>query len=185
MKIAVDAGHGMDNTRLGVFDSGAESGSLREADITLAWALTLKQALVEAGIGVFLTRGSNTDSCPLGTRASRAKAAGCTRFVAIHVDSTPGASGYSAYYRNDAGKAWAQVVGDAVGKATGLKCRGIKPEGQTQHSRLAVLGFSSTGPACLVEIGFIEKDAAVITDRDVRIAFARELVASLKKLQAG
>ncbi len=183
-KLAIDPGHGMGNTVLGAFDSGAEADGLREADITLAWALTLKQALVEAGIPFFLTRGSGSDPCPLKTRASRARAEGCTHFIAIHVDSTPGATGYSAYYRDAAGRAWAELVADAVGSATGLRSRGVKPENQTQHSRLAVLDFSKTGPAALVEIGFIKRDGLVLTDRDVRIAWAQEMVGAIQQLRA-
>lgn len=44
---------------------GACVGGIREADLTLEWALTPKHELTQEGIRVVLTRSSNTDPIPL------------------------------------------------------------------------------------------------------------------------
>jgi N-acetylmuramoyl-L-alanine amidase len=182
MKIALDAGHGMSNAKPGVFDTGADiPGPLDEAGIALQWVLTLKHALTEAGIDVHLIRTGTTDPSPVGSRAREAQEAGCTHFLSVHCDSTPGATGTTTIYRPGSGDlAWAKLVhGCAVG-ALGLRDRGVKDESATKRKRLAVLSFD--GPACLVELGFIDTpgDLARMVDRERRIDFARRLVERIR-----
>lgn len=183
IKLAVDAGHGMSNVRSGVFDPGAEDDGFTEADIALAWALTLKAECIAAGIPVFLVREGKTDSNPVGGRDEQGEAAGCNMWLSIHLNSadSTSASGCETFYRSAADKTWAETVQAACVAATGLKSRGVKSEGQSQHPRLAVLDFDN-GPACLVEVGFISNtsDREKLRSRDVRIAFADFIVLAIK-----
>jgi N-acetylmuramoyl-L-alanine amidase len=156
-KIAVDPGHGMSNRRPGVFDTGAthnESGTdFHEADIALHYGLTLRDKLKAAGKSVFMTRDDNQDPTPVGQRAANAEAAGCDGFISLHLNDADddNANGVEVLYNDDADRALAQKLQDALLKASRLKDRKIK-----QRPDLAVLKFK--GPAALIELGFIAND---------------------------
>lgn len=79
LKVAIDPGHG------GV-DPGAEHGGLREADITLALARALAEALRRRDVGVVLTRDDDR-FVPLERRMSIARAAGADVLVSLHADA--------------------------------------------------------------------------------------------------
>ena len=180
MKLCIDAGHGKDNRKPGVYDPGATAGGVAEADVALTIALTGQWLCRQRGIPVYLTRDDDSDSTPVGSRDDKAEAAGCTHFVSIHLNCADGtASGTETYYRDSADKAWAQKVQAAALAAWGLKDRGLKTEADSQHKRLAVFDFD--GPAALLEVGFIDhvKDRALAQDRERRIAFWSALLDSL------
>jgi N-acetylmuramoyl-L-alanine amidase len=182
VKLAINAGHGMSNVRPGVLDTGAVSGGMRECDVTLAWALTMKQGCIDAGIPYYLTRGDNVSGVFLGRIDDVSEDAGCTHLLSIHMnDGPPSATGCEAYYRDDADKSWAVAVCGAAVSATGLVNRGAKSEGESQHSRLAVFDFD--GPCALIEGGFITNltDRSLIATRDVRLLFARRVCEALKR----
>lgn len=175
MKLCIDPGHGMGNRNPGTYDPGAVSSGVAEADIALAWALTIKHVFREAGIEVFLTRDDASDITPVGKRDDRAKAAGCTHFLSLHCNAgTVAATGTETFYRDD--MAWARSVNDLAVGVMLLKNRGVKHESQTQHDRLAVMDFP--GKACLLEIGFITHptDRARMLMRDNRVKFAKGLL---------
>lgn len=181
IKLALDAGHGMGNRNPSSFDPGAVSAGFRESDIALQWAISGEFLLPPKGIEVFLTRDDNQDLTPVSKRDDMAARAGCNRFIAIHCNAANGkASGVEAFYRDAADKAFAEIVLSCLVEATGLKSRGLKSEGESQHTRLAVLDFGP--PACLIEIGFIDnpKDRAIITSREARIKFYTLLGERLK-----
>lgn len=180
MKICIDAGHGMGNRRLGVYDPGATAGHYSEADIVLHIALTGKWYCEKVGIPVFLTRDDDRDPDPVGTRDDRAEAAGCSHFIALHCNAANGAAtGTETFYRDGADRRFAQKVQDAALLAWELKSRGLKTEADSQHSRLAVFDFD--GPSALLEVGFIdnELDRPRMMSRDRRIKFWEKLIASL------
>lgn len=80
MRVALDPGHG------GI-DPGAEDGDLREADLMLAFARELKEALVRTGrFDVVMTRNSD-DFVPLEERMTLARAARADVFLSLHADS--------------------------------------------------------------------------------------------------
>ena len=182
-KLCIDAGHGLSNTKPGVFDSGAAFGGFREADIALQWALTVKQFCVDAGIPFFLTRPDNATPDPVGRRDDIAEKAGCSHFLSIHLNEG-GGTGCEAFYRDAVDSAWAKVCLGAVISATGLVNRGAKREGESQHSRLAVFDFD--GPCTLVEIGFVDNltDRSLILLKETRAAFAARVVAALVKYRS-
>ncbi len=177
-RLCIDPGHGMGNVSSRVYDPGAHNGGVDEADVVLLVALALKWVLAQAGLKVWLTRDDDRDADPVSTRARRAAEAGCTHLLSLHCNAG-GGSGVETYYRDANDRAFAAIVHAAALEATGLPDRGIKPEWQSQHPRLAVLAFR--GPACLVELGFLDndRDRKVLLSREVRLAFARGLARRL------
>jgi N-acetylmuramoyl-L-alanine amidase len=157
MKVCIDPGHGMSNRSPGVFDPGCthrEGGTqFRESDIVLKYGLTLKDILRSRDIDVFMIRDDETDPAPVVRRAKMAKDAGCKKYVSIHVNAAEveQAKGIEVLYNDEADKAFAQKVQTALVAASGLKDRGVK-----KRTDLAVLKFS--GPAVLIELGFIAND---------------------------
>ena len=186
MKIAIDAGHGMGNTRRRVYDPGAvrrHDGVLcREADFNLAYALALKHYCVKAGIPFFLTRAGEKSPCHISRRSSRAKKAGCTHLISFHVNAAKGsASGMETLYRNIKDVQFARQVHGAVQRGTEFRDRGLKQDREYLGYDLAVLKFD--GPACLVELGFINNPREVkrLSARGTRICVATEIVEKVLK----
>jgi N-acetylmuramoyl-L-alanine amidase len=193
IRLCIDAGHGQNNTGNGGFDTGATAGGMRECDIALAWALTLKHHCVLAQIPVFMTRDDNAEDARLAVRDERAEQAGCTHLISIHCNSgAASATGVETFYRVRQNgvlaardKDWAQMVQAAGVSATGLKNRGVKhesdrvPTSRGWRGRLAIFDFD--GPAALLETGFISnlKDRSIIAVRETRIKFAEKLLAAI------
>lgn len=182
--LAIDAGHGQDNRRPGVFDPGAVAGGKRESD--LAWALleTLRYVATTeyaTDVRIVLTRDTKAEAAPVGGRDNEATREGADFFLSLHWNAadTPQATGTEVFYRSAEGLDWARTVLNATVNAFGLRCRGVKTESESQHSRLAVLDFP--GPACLLEVGFITNPADVerITSeesRPRRLSWARGIL---------
>ena len=154
IRLAIDPGHGMSNRVRGLFDPGAVANGQREADIALRVAQELEEILPGYGIETWLTRTGNADSAPLGKRVGRAQEEDCTHLLSLHCNAFNGqANGIETYRRaSSASKTWAGIVQSAALQSFGLKDRGIKLEGSSQHRRLAILAFPQS---CLLEIGFI------------------------------
>jgi len=163
MKIAIDPGHGMSNAKPDVYDPGATkkvgSETFAEADIALRYGLTLRKVLEARGVETFMTRTSSADPAPVTRRATRARKAGCTHFVALHLnsDDSPSAHGVEVQYRNNAKD---KPLADRI-QSRLIKVTGFNDHGNDQRLDLAVLKFSA-GPAVLIELGFITNTA----DRD-------------------
>lgn len=162
MRVAIDAGHGQDNRRSGVFDPGAVDGSLRESDVVLLWSKELSLAFQRLQIPVFETRPTASTSAPVGGRDDKAEEARCTHFISIHVNDADDASanGVETLYRDD--KAFATKIHNALLAGLKLRDRGVK-----QRTDLAVLNFE--GQSALIEVGFIKNDRDVerFTNPDV------------------
>jgi N-acetylmuramoyl-L-alanine amidase len=180
IKLCIDAGHGFSNRRPGVYDSGAQSGGVSEADIALAWALTGRWIAKQCGIETFLTRDDDSDPDPVGQRDDKAEMAGCTHFISLHCNCADGtARGTETFYRDERDMKLATIAQKAARISLGLKDRGLKTESSSQHSRLAIFDFD--GPACLLELGFIDNefDQAAMMLRDNRIDFWDEFLLGL------
>jgi N-acetylmuramoyl-L-alanine amidase len=162
MKVAIDPGHGMGNRKAGVYDPGKPhtvgTATYQEADIVLGYANDLCTLLGNAGIDVFMTRTSNTDSAPLLQRADSAAAANCTHYLSLHLNSPSKAgdtttNGVETYYCDSVKDLpFARKLHQAVAEATCFTDRGVK------ERDLAVLHFAP-GPVTLIELGFITNDA--------------------------
>ena len=180
MLICIDPGHGMSNRSDGVYDPGAVAAGAAEADIALAWGLTLRHVCREAGLVTVMTRRTSEDAAPVGRRARFATLAKATHFISLHCNAAgnPLARGTETFRRDPS--IWASKVHLSALAAMQSKDRGLKVEGQSQHKRLAVL---SAPNACLLEIGFITNpfDRRLMLSREVRLAFAEDLVRRLKE----
>ncbi|WP_458790391.1 N-acetylmuramoyl-L-alanine amidase [Yoonia sp. MH D7] len=97
MIVAIDPGHG------GI-DPGAERDGVREADVVLALAIEVAEAINRTGqMRAILTRDADF-FVPLDTRMTIARAAGVSAFVSLHADALEegGAQGASVYTLSDA-----------------------------------------------------------------------------------
>lgn len=163
MKVAIDPGHGMSNASSGVFDPGAVKRvgnvTFAEADIVLRYGHTLKRLFEQNGIEVFMTRTSSADPAPVGDRARRATAAGCTHFVSLHLNAhnTAQANGVEVQFRSIQKD---KPLADAIQRRL-LQITGLNNHHNDQRLDLAVLTFAP-GPAVLIELGFITNE----TDRN-------------------
>lgn len=186
MKLCIDAGHGLSNQQTGVYDPGAVAAGVAEADITLLWALAGRYILRLSGIETWLTRDDADDRAPLSERVNQARQAGCTHYLSLHCNSSTAesASGTETYYRDVADRELGSIAHVAALSALVLPDRGLRREGKSQHSRLAVFEFD--GPCSLVELGFISNmsDRRRLLERDRRIAFWQRVGKALKEVMA-
>lgn len=81
LTVVLDPGHG------GI-DPGAQAGGITEADLMLAFARELEEALIRKGFRVALTREADI-FVPLDGRITRARAAGADVFLSLHADAVP------------------------------------------------------------------------------------------------
>ena len=179
MSIILDSGHGMGNRKPGVFDPGAVSAGIREADIALAWCNEIRGQLMKRGNKVVRTRVDNEDPAPVGQRAGIARQYGGTVMLSLHCNAATGkASGTETFYRGNTNKAMAERINAAVVAALGTRNRGVKTESSSQHARLAVMAFQ---PCYLLEIGFIDNasDRAKMMDPDLRRKACQGIVSAL------
>ena len=166
--VILDPGHGMGNRKAGRYDSGAVSNGVTEAEIVMQWANELRDILRARKIAVVRTRVDDKDPCSISERARIAKRYNGTIMVSLHCNAANGtASGTETFYRGESNKAFATRLNQAVVDALGTRNRGVKTEGQSQHSRLAVMSFQ---PCFLIELGFIDNagDRAKMLDTDLR-----------------
>lgn len=180
MTIILDPGHGLSNKKAGVFDPGAVSSGIREADIVMDWANELRQILIDKGHKVVRTRVDHSDPAPIGKRAGIARQYKGEIMLSLHCNAANGvASGTETFYRGVTKKAKAEAINDAVVSALSTKNRGAKTEAQSQHKSLAVMDFQ---PTFLLEIGFIDNasDRSKMLNPDLRrkacLAIAEVLV---------
>jgi N-acetylmuramoyl-L-alanine amidase len=168
MTVILDAGHGLGNRKRGVFDPGAVSDGIREADIALQWANELRYILIARGVKVIRTRKDNADPASISDRAGIARACGGDIMISFHCNAATGAAhGTETFYRGESNKAMAERLNGAVVRALGTRNRGAKTESASQHSRLAIMAFQ---PCFLIELGFIDNasDRAKMLDADLR-----------------
>jgi N-acetylmuramoyl-L-alanine amidase len=173
--ILLDPGHGMANRRTGVYDSGAEAAGVHEAAICMDWVNVLRAVLMQRGCRVIRTRVDAKDPAPVSARAAIARQYRAEILLCIHCNAADGrASGTEAYYRGTGNKARAAQISAAVSSTLGLKDRGAKSEGQSQHPSLAVMAFQ---PCYLVELGFIDNktDRTAMLDSVKRRAACEKL----------
>jgi N-acetylmuramoyl-L-alanine amidase len=168
MTVIIDAGHGLGNRKRGVFDPGAVSDGIREADIAMAWCNELRAILIQRGVKVIRTRASNADPASISDRAGIARAYSGDIMLSFHCNAATGtAHGTETFYRGESNKATAERLNAAVVRALGMRNRGAKTESASQHSRLAIMAFQ---PCFLIELGFIDNasDRAKMLDADLR-----------------
>jgi N-acetylmuramoyl-L-alanine amidase len=179
MTIILDPGHGMSNRRSGVYDPGAVSNGVTEAEIAMVWANELRRILVARKHRVIRTRVDDQDPAPVSRRDDIARSYKGDLMVSLHCNAHNGkATGTEVFYRGPDDKAMAVKLSAAVSRALGLKDRGAKTEAQSQHSSLAVLDFDK---CWLIELGFIDNpiDRAKLLNADLRSVACHAIAAVL------
>ena len=169
MTIILDPGHGTGNRRPGVYDPGAVGvGGTTEAEVVMEWANEVRAFLQCLGHRVIRTRAGASDPAHVSERAEIARDYRGIVMLSLHCNAFNGtASGTETFFRGAQHRALAERVNAAVTQTLGTQDRGVKTEGASQHSRLAVMAFQ---PTVLLEIGFIDHagDHGKMTDPSMR-----------------
>ena len=179
--ICIDPGHG------GRF-RGAISGWVREDDVVLDYARTLRAEMQRRGHKVVLTRSEDRELAPtltadLAARAAMANEAGAVAFVSLHCNASPSPSARGAWLIHAAGsvrgKALARAIYNEFARIPEMLDADPAVEVYPDESppvdgrRLAVLRKTRM-PAVLVELGFLTHagDRARLLDCTTRAVVA-------------
>lgn len=156
--VAIDAGHGIDGSNNPSMDRGAAANGYSESDLTLAISKSVNANLQTLGENTEMIRDGEliVDGNSLTYRTDKAKEAGADIFVSIHINSAgETSSGFTVLYK-DGGTNDEKNEALATSIANNQFTMPLKGDGTTVRNDLAVLNnFSTTGPAVLVEVGFI------------------------------
>lgn len=172
--ICLDAGHGGD-------DPGAVNGDRQEKDDNLNMALAVRDALDAAGhdnLEVILTRGDDT-ALTLEERVAFANDNDATLFISVHRNSG-GGQGVETWISAAGLKpetALATYIQKNLVEVGVSKDRGVK-KGTAGNPKTSYYVVGNTlMPACLVELGFIDDDAADNTLLDEHFADYAQAIA--------
>jgi N-acetylmuramoyl-L-alanine amidase len=171
LKIAVDAGHGGDNTG----ETGHSSG-IEEKNYTLKIAKELQQALVNENADVFMTREKDT-TLPMIDRVIMLREQAPDFLISIHLNSSDidEDKGVSTYYRYIGFRPLSQFILKRLGE---LKL--------DEYGNIGGFNFGLNGPTdypnCLVEVAFLsnKSDERKILDPGFRKVVAVKIVAGIK-----
>jgi N-acetylmuramoyl-L-alanine amidase len=173
--VAVDAGHGGS-------DPGAIGPTgLKEKEVALAVALTLRRLLTQQHLDVVMIRDTDV-YVPLEDRAQIASRGGATLFVSIHANASadPNANGTQTFYSNPSSQPLAQTVLDEISRAAGLAPRG------TTLASFKVLVDTDRIPSILVETAFITnaREEQVLRDPQIQQALAQGILKGIQRFLA-
>lgn len=172
MKIAVDAGHGGDNSGA----SGIRTGIL-EKKYTLLIAKQLKSALLDKEAKVFMTRTEDT-AIGMVERTEMIKKEDPDFLISIHLNSSVKDSirGVSTYYRYIGFRPLTQYIQESMLKL-----------GLNDFGNIGSFNFALSGPTdypnCLVEVAFLsnKEDEQLILDPQFHKAVATQIVEGIKE----
>jgi len=149
MRIAIDAGHGGDNT-----GSRNNSGRVIEKNLTLVFAKELERTLKTAGVrNVFMTRRKDT-SLSMAERLDLLRAFNPDILISLHLNAADADTvrGVSTYYRYIGFRPLSQSI------LQQLLTLGLK-----EYGNIGSFNFGLNGPTdypnVLVEIGFLTNSA--------------------------
>lgn len=172
MKVAVDAGHGGDNTGA----SGVKTGIL-EKKYTLLIAKQLEKALLEKEATVFMTRTTDT-AIGMVERTEMIKKEDPHFLISIHLNSSVRDSvrGASTYYRYIGFRPLTQYIQQSMLNI------GLKDFGNIGSFNFALSGPTEY-PNCLVEVAFLSnnEDEQLILDPEFHKAVATQIVEGIKE----
>ncbi len=172
IKVAIDAGHGGDNSGA----SGVKTGIL-EKNYTLLIAKEVEKVLRDKGANVYMTRNSDV-SLGMIERTEMIKKEDPDFMVSIHLNSSVKDSirGVSTYYRYIGFRPLSKYILDNVVK-TGL----------INFGNVGSFNFALNGPTdypnCLLEVAFLsnEEDEKIIRDPEFHKKLANEVVEGIKE----
>ena len=177
--VVVDPGHGAEDTGA----LGADGS--REKDFTLLIGRKLRDALVQNGATVFMTR--DDDSKPaVNARPQFAIAHNADYFVSVHCDSSGSQNshnGTTVYFhaQNPVCRRMAEDIVNRVAEVSGITGDGVKSDTIRFATGFGVLRGSPM-PAVLVECGYMNNDAdlAKLKDDATQQNIATGIVAGLR-----
>lgn len=179
--VCLDPGHGYN--KAGKW-TGATANGLREDLLVLDFAERLGHYLRARGMTVRLTRTDHY-AISLRRRAQIALACKADLMLSLHTNAAtnPQANGAEAYVAKGDRRSEA-VAKDLLHAIPNMRLRGVKPDSQSQHRRLAVLQYTYRHMlAVLLELGFLTNhaDATRLASRrwreDTACLLARKIVA--------
>jgi N-acetylmuramoyl-L-alanine amidase len=172
MRVAVDAGHGGDN-------SGASGimTKILEKNYTLLIAKELEKELLDKGANVFLTR-TKDESIGMIERTAMLKNEDPSFLISIHLNSSVRDSikGVSTYYRYIGFRPLTQYIQESMLKL-----------GLDDFGNIGSFNFALSGPTdypnCLVEVAFLsnKEDEQRILDPEFHKAVAKQIVEGIKE----
>jgi N-acetylmuramoyl-L-alanine amidase len=171
LKIAIDAGHGGDNTG----ESGKTSG-VEEKDLTLKYAKTLQQVLADEHASVFMTREIDT-SIAMVDRVLLLRQWQPDFLVSIHFNSSDvdTVRGVSTYYRYIGFRPLSQFI-----------LKRMEELNLEEYGNVGNFNFGLNGPTdypnCLVEVAFLSNraDERKILDPGFRKVVVVKIIAGIK-----
>lgn len=172
MKVAVDAGHGGDNSGA----TGLKTG-IQEKKYTLLIAKQLERVLQEKEAKVFMTRTKDT-AIGMVERTEMIKKEDPDFLISIHLNSSVRDSikGVSTYYRYIGFRPMTQYILESLLKL-----------GLDNFGNIGSFNFALSGPTeypnCLVEVAFLSNsdDEQLILDPEFHKAVAMQIVEGIKE----
>jgi len=171
LKVAVDAGHGGENT-----GASGTSSHIIEKDYTLRIAKELEKALKKEKANVFMTREKDT-TLSMIERTVMLRAESPDLLISIHLNSSGNDTvrGVSTYYRYIGFRPLTQTI-----------LKRMLELGLAEFGNIGSFNFSLSGPTeypnCLVEVAFLSnrQDEKRIRDPKFHKLVATKIVAGIK-----
>ena len=164
-KVAIDAGHGIDGDNNPQMDPGAVANGKQEKDLALNISESVNSHLQSFGEDTVMIREGDliVEGNSLKFRTNKAKDEDSDIFVSIHINSAANedAGGFTVLFKDNGTNAERNqsLAENIAEKQSVMSLRG---DGTHVRNGLSVLNsFSSTGPAVLVEVGFITNQGDV------------------------
>jgi len=159
IKIFIDPGHGGR-------DPGSVANGMRESDIALDVSLELERLLIAAGLKVRLSRRSDV-ATSIDRRWQEANAWGADLFVSVHGNgfTNADANGTEVFIFDNGSKRaqqsrkLANILLSSFVTQRGTRNRGVRLDGQSQHSGGLGVLRNTVMPAVLFESAFLTAGA--------------------------
>lgn len=187
--VAIDAGHGIQGSNNSAMDRGAAANGVSESDLTLNIANSVNSHLKSFGENTLMIRDSEleVEGNSLTFRTDLAKEGGADMFISIHINAAANdkASGFTVLFK-DGGTNGSKNQALAESIAGSQSTMNIRGNGTTVRNNLSVLNrFSSTGPAALVEVGFITNQGDVKLMVSKADQIGKEIATGIYKFMTG
>lgn len=184
--VVLDAGHGLGNTKPGVYDPGAVSKGVKEEEVVMSLTRKVGAILLKNGVDISYTRVNSADPVSFPRRDQIVQALSPEAYVSIHCNAAgnESARGVEVYCSNNGtglgNSVYSNLVGRLKSNVSEFKER-TNPVRGPQNFR--VLKYSC--PSILVETGFVtnpsDRDYLLSKQDAVAQGIADGIIASVKK----